>query len=525
MKVLLINPNSRGSIGFGSFLTAPPLALMYLSATLKPQHQVEIVDMKYTNEDINDEVVRKMQWADLVALTSYTPSISNALELARVAKSLGKPTLLGGYHASLVPEIVLDPHIDVTVRGEGEVTFPELVDQFEAANGSWNHRWLKNILGVGYTRENHELVTTEPRPFIKYLDDLPFPDRAITRKNKYRYFGASIDSLESARGCYGKCNFCCVRSHWGGRWRAKSPERVIKEIATMNQRRRWFTFQDSEFTMNMPRVDKIFEYVREYGYDRRWYSAQGRLDDIVRHPDVVARMADGGFKMLFVGIESIYQKSLDIIGKRMTLKQIKEGVKLLHDHGITIFGAIIIGNLGETYEMVEKTIHFARELNVDICQFTALTPLPSTPLYARAERNGWIEDYDWTHYDFCDPVMHTPDLSVREIRELVIKAYNDFYLSQDYLIRKGKQFIPNRKFHWFFKMLPGFLAQTKSIIQFLHSIQERQYSDLTRQKSSPKESGSVQVKSNALDAEITAVTSTPNISTADPIKKTGAPVK
>ncbi|MHA1734039.1 MAG: B12-binding domain-containing radical SAM protein [Promethearchaeota archaeon] len=480
MKILLVNPNSRGSIGLNSFLTAPPLALMYLSAALKPAHEVQIVDMKYRNENVNRDVTRKIEWADLVALTSFTPSIKNALELAQLAKGLGKPTILGGYHASLLPETVLDPSVDVTVQGEGEVTFPELVDALETHDLEWDHAWLKGVRGVSYVKGDSsrgELVSTEERPLLKNLDDLPFPDREITRKNKYKYFGASIDSLESARGCWGQCNFCCVRSHWRGKWRAKSPNRVIREIATMNQRRRWFTFQDSEFTMNMRRVDKIFEYIRQYGYDQRWYSAQGRLDDVVKHPDVVARMADGGFKMLFVGIESVYQKSLDVIGKHMNLGQIREGIRILHDNGITVFGAIIIGNLGESYDMVEKTIHFARDLNVDICQFTALTPLPSTPLYEQAKANGWIDDYDWTHYDFCDPVMHTPDLSTREIRELVIKAYNDFYLSSDYLLRKGRQFIPNRKFHWFFKMLPGFLLQANRVSKFVRSLQVRQAGD------------------------------------------------
>ncbi|GAB4309751.1 MAG: radical SAM protein [Promethearchaeota archaeon] len=476
MRILLVNPNSRGGIGLDQFLRAPPLNLMYLSGAVKPLgHEVDLVDLKYSGRDVDGDLLRQIRRADLVGVTSLTPSIASALEVARAAKELGKPTILGGYHPSLVPETCLAPEVDVTVQGEGEQTFVEFVTELEASGGKLEPSWLKRVRGISF--EDHGRVqSTPPRPFVKDLDQLPFPDRSLVARNKYSYFGATVDSLESARGCVGRCNFCCVRPHWGGRWRAKSPGRVIREIAQMNQRRRWFTFQDSEFTLDMKRVARIFKLVTQFGYDQRWYSAQGRLDDVVRHPEVVAKMADGGFKMLFVGIESTYQRSLDYIGKRLKLDQVRRGVKILHDHGITIFGSILIGNVGETYEMVERSIEFAHELDVDIMQFTALTPLPKTELYAGAKRQGWIEKDDWSRFNFCDPVMRTPDLTTRQIRELVIKAYSGYY-NRRFLEHFGWKFLRDPKFRWFFRMAAGFLRQAPKVFKFLRTLQARSAED------------------------------------------------
>jgi len=251
----------------------------------------------------------------------------------------------------------------------------------------------------------------------------------------------------------------------------KSPERVLKEISTMKRDVRWTAFQDSEFTANMGRIGKIFDLIHEYGYDgsrNPWYSAQGRVDDIVRRPDILKKMADSGFKMLFIGIESIYQKSLDRIGKRIKLSQIKKAVEMLHDYGISIFGSIIIGNIDETWDEVMQTAEFAYRLGIDIMQFTPLTPLPATKLYYEAHEKGWIKDYNYEHWNLCDPIMETPNLSTEQIRDAVAMAYSRFYLGgrkkkiQQYIPRKAFEFFGNKKFWWFFnlKMFPGFMLYT-----------------------------------------------------------------
>ncbi|MHA1370904.1 MAG: B12-binding domain-containing radical SAM protein, partial [Promethearchaeota archaeon] len=414
MKVLLINPDSGSGIGLDLFLKGPPLALMSLAGGI-PEQDVEIIDLKVKSMPVN-KIRKKIASSDVVGITSYTPSIARALNLARIVKNVdrGIPVVLGGYHASLLPEeTVANREVDIVVRGEGEFTFKELIDHFETVLGSNKdfRDGLKDIKGIAY-KKNGIVKMTEARPLVKNLDDLPFPRRDLLKKYKYKYFGSPLDALETARGCPFDCSFCCVRPHWSHCWRTKSPERVLKEIAILRKDARWYAFQDSEFSANMKRCERIFNLIHEYGYDNigKWYSFQGRVDDICRHPEIVEKMADYGLRMVFIGVESVYQKSLNRIGKRIKLSQIKKAVRILHDLGISIFGSIIIGNLDETWDEVIKSGLFASQLNLDIVQFTPLTPLPGSRLYYEAKEKGWIVDqgYKTGHYskwNLVDPVM------------------------------------------------------------------------------------------------------------------------
>ncbi|MHA1681073.1 MAG: B12-binding domain-containing radical SAM protein [Promethearchaeota archaeon] len=469
MKILYVNAGNAGSLGLDSFLCAPPLSLMYLSPTV-PEHQKYLIDLK-SRPMPDDKIRRIIKKGDLVAISSFTPSIKNAMEIAAIAKEYDKPVVIGGYHPSLIPEVCLEPMFDVAVRREGEITFPELVGVLDR-DGKFTHENLKSIKGIAYEKGGQMVEPAGPRELIQDLDSLPMPDRDLIGDTRYEYFGATVDSLESSRGCVGNCHFCCVTAHCGRKWRKKSPMRVIRELQQCSRKSKWITYQDSELTINMNRMREISELCVEYGLDKQWYSAQARADDIVRDVSTLDKMADAGFKMLFIGVESAHQSSLDNIGKNIKKETIKKSIKLCHDRGITVYGAIVIGNIGETYEMVEQTIEYALSLDIDIAQFTALTPYPGTALWEEASKKGWIEDTDWTHYDFQHPVMRTPDLTRLQIAELVKKAMHEFYIGDvwgQFFWKRAPRFFANRNHWWFFKMLPGFMKNIREIEKLMVS--------------------------------------------------------
>ena len=451
MNILLINPALAAPIvGMDRFIKAPPLGLLLLAATV-PDHNVEILDLKYRNLP-SRSVAKKISRADVVGISTLTPSYSATLKLCKIAKEYDVPTIVGGYHPTLVPETVERPEIDYIVRGEGEHTFPALINSLN------NGGKFDDILGLSYKNEG-QVIHNPERPLIENLDTLPFPRRDLVRNNYYSYFGSSVDVMEASRGCAHDCSFCCVNKFFNRTWRRMSPERVIAELEQMKRSRAWHIFQDSSFTLNMNWVGEICDLIIEHGLENKWYSAQGRVDSVVKNPEVVDKMQDAGFKMLFIGIESVYQESLEKIGKNITIEQIKQAVKMLHDRGITIFGSIIIGNIGETRAQVMKTIQFASDLDIDIVQFTPLTPYPKTRLFEEATEKGWIKEQNFDKWNLCDPIMATPDLSVEEIRDLVIKAYRSFYLEgirTNFLMRGGKR-MAQKQFLWFWRMVPEFL--------------------------------------------------------------------
>ncbi|MHA1143996.1 MAG: B12-binding domain-containing radical SAM protein [Candidatus Helarchaeota archaeon] len=483
MKILLINPTGH-KIGMDHFLKAPPLGLMTIAATV-PEHEVEIIDLR--NYDYKPEFVeRKIKQFDVIGVSSSTSMINESLKLCRIAKENDVKTIIGGVHPTLVPETALYPEVDLTVRGEGELTFPEVIQAIDQS------RQLKGIKGIAF-KNGSELVCTETRPPIN-LDEQPFPRRDLVRKYDYHYFWASIDAFESSRGCPHQCHFCCISPHWGRGWRAKSPERIIEDFHHMDSSKRWFIFNDSESTLNMKRLEKLCGLIKEYGYHRKWKSCQGRVDDVVKYPHVIEKMADAGWKMIFIGIESIHQKSLDTIGKRISIRQIKHAVKILHDLGITIFGSIIIGNIGETKKDILATIKFAEELDIDIMQFTPLTPYPATKLYEQARKNDWIVDNDFTNWNLVTPIMRSDTLPADEIHELVKYAYRDFYLrfkekrQKFFFFRSARRLLRNPRFWWFWLMARKFVINgLKTYKDFMADLTSREYLEMQRLKEEKKQ--------------------------------------
>jgi anaerobic magnesium-protoporphyrin IX monomethyl ester cyclase len=454
MNILLLNPaSSSPTLGLDDFIRAPPLGLMYLGAIPNDEHKVKIIDLKYKNWPRN-KLVKVIEKSDIVGITCLTPSVSHTIKLTNLIKEVNPEckTYVGGYHPTLVPDMVKDDSIDVVIRGEGENTFKELIE---------GEKPLKDILGISF-KNNGTVQHNELRPLINDLDELPFPRRDLVKRNFYNYFGLSVDAVESARGCPHDCYFCCVTVHNRRKWRAKSPERVMEEIRQMDRSKRWYVFCDSSFTIRMDRVKKICDLIIDSSLSYKYYSAQGRVDDIVKHIDVLDRMTEAGFKMMFIGIESVKQASLDRIGKRTTIEQNKEAIRALHDRGITIFGSMIIGNVGETIEDVKRDIDFCKKMDIDIMQFTPLTPYPGTKLYKEAMEKNWIENFNWEDWNLVDPIMRTPELSIKEIKDLVVYAYKSYYLGNilnpNSWVWKGARRISKPPLNWFWGEVPSFLV-------------------------------------------------------------------
>ncbi len=523
MKILLINPTGH-KIGMDHFLAAPPLGLMVLAATV-PEHEVKILDLRnyqFSKGYIEKEISKH----DMIGVTCSTSNWGGTLKLCKLAKEHDVKTVVGGFHASLVPESALHPHIDVTVRGEGELTFPDLVNTMEKSHDLKQD--LKNVKGL-YFEDDNKLYRTPDRPLID-INTAPFPRRDLTRYNNYHYFWASVDALESSRGCPFQCHFCCINIHWSNmskaypKWRPKSPERVIEEFHRMDKNKRWFIFNDSESTLDMKRMERISDLAIEYGYHKKWKSCQGRVTDVINNPRILDKMADAGWRMMLIGIESVHQKSLDKIGKRIKVEEVKQAVKMLHDRGITIFGSLIIGNVGETANEVKETIRFAQDLDIDIMQFTPLTPYPATKLYHEAKEKDWIMDSDYTNWNLVKPVMRTEELSVDEIHELVKWAYRDFYFRfrekhvNSFFIRSLRRFVPNLKFWWFWKMAPMFVINGMRVSKdFISDLTSVEYAERARLKKSKR----VQKLMNKLDQKrnIKIKSNGMKVKTEEPIEK------
>jgi anaerobic magnesium-protoporphyrin IX monomethyl ester cyclase len=87
----------------------------------------------------------------------------------------------------------------------------------------------------------------------------------------------------------------------------------------------------------------------------------------------------------------------------------------------------IIGQRKDTRESIKQLREFANELDPDFVMFGILTPFPGTEIYEEANRNGWILDKNWAHYDMIHAIMPTETLTINEVQEELYGCYRDFY--------------------------------------------------------------------------------------------------
>jgi radical SAM superfamily enzyme YgiQ (UPF0313 family) len=460
MKILYINPG-RIKAGLDYIIQGQPLNLLTLAAMV-PKHDATLIDYKiqeYNETQLEHELNRH----DVVVLTSMTPQIYSALEIAELAKQQGCKTIIGGYHPTLSPNYTANKEcIDYLVRGEGEHTFKELITFLEKDKEDISK---KEIKGISYKDKNGKIIHTEDRPLEPHLDTFPMPRRDLIDYKDYMYLGTRLGLLESSRGCPHSCKFCCIHKMWKDpklSYRTKSVKRIMREIYDINWKNDFIFFCEDNFTININRTRKILKTIIKAGIPNEMYlSCQSRIDTLHRNPWLVDLMHEAGMRQVFLGIESVHQQSLNAMNKRNTTpKMTREVVNALQDRGISIFGGVIIGYPGETKKMVRQTIQFVKSLELSCVQFTPITAFPGTQFYDEMKAEGKVVTNDYRRYNLFDSMMNTDELSAKEMYELVVEAYSSYYLGEKWLKMLIKRYLnPFGKFNWMSYMIPNFIRQ------------------------------------------------------------------
>ncbi len=459
MKILYVNP-SRISSGLDAIIKGPPLSLISIAAMV-PDHDAKLFDFKV--HKYKEKKFRSLlNQSDVVAITSMTPQISHALEVAQMAKESGCTTIMGGYHPTLVPDYVAKHStVDYAIRGEGEHTFQELIGYI---NENGDHNALKNIDGVSYRNKEGQVVHNRDRKLEPNLDNFPMPRRDLLDDKKYVYLGARVAQLESSRGCPHNCKFCCIIKMWRNpdrpvTYRTKSTKRIMQEVYDIDWKNDFIFFCEDNFTINIKRTKNILDTIIRSGVQNKMYfSCQSRVDTLHRNPWLIDLMHKAGMRQVFLGIESVHQQSLDAMNKQNTTpEKVRKVVGMLQDRGISIFGGVIIGFPGETKTMVRQNIQFARSLNMTCVQMTPITAFPGTDFYNEMKEKGMITSNNYKHYNLFHPMMRTEQLTNIDIYRLVAEAYSAYYLSKGWLKMLIKRYTnPFGKFNWMLGNIPQF---------------------------------------------------------------------
>jgi radical SAM superfamily enzyme YgiQ (UPF0313 family) len=474
LKILYVNP-ARLSSGLDAIIKGPPLALISIAAMV-PEHDAELFDFK-VHKYKEHRFRSLLNGSDIVAITSMTPQISHALEVAEMAKEQGCTTIMGGYHPTLAPDYVAKhPAVDYTIRGEGEYSFQELVQYLDSNE---NPDQLRNIAGVSFKSKEGKVIHNKDRRLEHNLDNFPMPRRDLLDDKKYVYLGARVAQLETSRGCPHNCKFCCIIKMWRNSdrpvtYRTKSTRRIMREIYDIDWKNDFIFFCEDNFTIKIKRTKEILETMIRSGVQNKMYfSCQSRVDTLYRNPWLIDLMHKAGMRQVFLGIESVHQQSLDAMNKQNTTPDmVKKVVSALQDRGISIFGGVIIGFPGETKTMVRQNIQFARSLNMTCVQMTPITAFPGTEFYNEMLEKNMITSHNYKHYNLFHPMMRTEQLTNVEIYRLVAEAYSAYYLSKGWFKMLFKRYTnPFGKFNWMTRNIPRF-AKTVIVsgLEMLHSM-------------------------------------------------------
>jgi len=441
MKVLLVHPPSKFILREKLGITALPLGLAYLASFLeKDNHEVRIIDcpiLKYRIEDVKNEIEKFLP--EVVGITATTSNIYDAYSVAGISKEVNPKikVVVGGPHVTFTAKQTLKecPFIDIVVRGEGEETFRELVSYLESSGG--NTSSLKKVKGITF-KDKNTIIETEPRPFIKNLDTIPFPAYHLLPMEKYNLEGKKFGNIMTSRGCPFSCIFCSSSQLFGKIWRARTPENVIEEIKLLKDKYgvKEIEFLDDTFTLNKKRAEKICDLLIEKNLGISW-SCSSRVDTI--NEALIEKLKKAGCHTIYVGIESGSQEILNIISKGITLTQAEKTIDLIKKVKLNSFATFIIGIPGETVKTIKKTINFAKKLSPSFVQFTICTPYPGTKLFEMAKEKGWLLTKDWSKYTILDQVMKLPGQVATNLNRWLLRAYLSFYLRPRFIFEQIKR--------------------------------------------------------------------------------------
>jgi len=304
--------------------------------------------------------------------------------------------VVGGYTATEKVEEFFNacPSIDIIVRGEGEETIRDIL----------LGRDPKDTLGISY-RHNGTIVHNPNRP-LPDVNSLPNPDRSLRRSdyslsiNGVRVKNWGFDAVLSARGCPFNCKFCTFSLNPLGQKRnyaARSVDSVIEEISGLKAN--IIMFSDDNFFTDPRRAEEICDRLIAQKIKKRFF-AQARID-IARYPSLLKKMAQAGFKALFIGIESPHDRILKQLDKGFDQNTIRKSFEVLRKHPFFYNGYFIYGNIGEDEKEMLYIPRFAKEIGVDaitctrlrIEKFSALRELAeNTPGYHITKRGELYSD-------------------------------------------------------------------------------------------------------------------------------------
>ncbi|MCX7017078.1 MAG: radical SAM protein [Candidatus Sumerlaeota bacterium] len=397
----------------------PSLSLLTLAGLTPPDVEVEYREIR----DVEDGAAAPTD-CDLAAISTYSAQIFEAYDLADRFRAAGVPVVIGGLHASVLPDEALEHCASVAV-GEGEPLWPRIIEDFRRGRLQRVYRPAPD--------EWHDFASS-PMPRYELLDP--------ARYNRL--------TVQTSRGCPHRCDFCASSILLTPKYQVKPVERVIAEIRRIKEiwRNPFVEFADDNSFVQRPHYKRLLGALKEERI--KWFTEADV--SIADDPVLLDLMRESGCRQVLIGLESPTAEGLDGIELRGNWKRARhpryeEAIQAIQSRGITVNGCFILGLDGDTEEVFDAVYGFIDRTGLYEAQITVLTPFPGTPLYERLHREGRIlQERAWNRCTLFDinhvPLRMSPGRLQQGLMDLARRVYD-------------REFIRDRRERFFAQLRKG----------------------------------------------------------------------
>ncbi|MBN1952507.1 MAG: B12-binding domain-containing radical SAM protein [Bacteroidales bacterium] len=394
MKLTLIHP-AIGKIPGEKYLRAwqmEPLPVAMIAALIPDDFTISFWDDRM--EDIPwDEP------ADLVLMSVETCTAKRAYQIATEYRRRNVPVIMGGFHATLCPEEVME-YADTIVVGEAETILDEVLEDFRKGS-------LKNRYEGPDCQFDREIM----------------PDRSIYAGKNY----LKISLLESGRGCRFRCEFCSIHNFFRGKHHFRPVDTIIQEVLELKKLKRLLFFVDDNIVADQEYASELFKAL--IPHKLKWV---GQADiTIAKNPELLKLMSRSGCQGVLIGFENLRPENLKEMKKGLfrDIEELGQAIRTIHRNGLRIYGTFLFGYDHDKPEDFDLVLKFCIRNKLFMVGFNHLTPFPGTQLYERLKKEKkllypewWLEDsYTYGQIPFQSTIPY--DTIEEECRRIRYRFY------------------------------------------------------------------------------------------------------
>lgn len=376
----------------------PSLSLLTLAGMTPERFELEYFEIA----DIRDSP--ELPACDLAAISSYTAQVKDAYTVAQRYREVGVKTVMGGLHVTALPHEALR-HCDVVVVGEGELSWPALLDDVE-------HGRLRRV----YRSEGQHFD----------LGQAAVPRFDLLRPEKYNRL-----TVQTQRGCPWKCDFCASSITLTPRYQVKPVANVMEEIRAIKQiwSRPFIEFADDNSFVDKKHSRQLMRALADE--DVRWFTETDV--SVAGDGELLALMREAGCVQVLIGFESPTPGGVEGIElhrnwKRKQVDSYRAAIDRIQSHGIAVIGCFVLGLDGDTPAVFDEIWRFVEQSGLFQVQITVLTAFPGTPLYARLEQEGrLLHPTAWERCTLFDVNFLPKQMSVSQLERGLIELGTRLY--------------------------------------------------------------------------------------------------